>query len=219
MQKVLLGLLLLAHTLGLAAQSGDDIFTFSSDGTVQSKQKYITVPFDWDEGVLQVKDYSTTSFQTKNKDTYTVNLQREIHEKESYLFQILRIKYNNKLIFEVKNEDYWYNAELTNGSTHQYEVVPLSETASAILFFGWVYDNTPPLLTIVVVNKGKAKLVFNRECLIQEYTQTANGFSLVYTDQVQEIPSEGAQPEPADDELAKFKIWKSGNVLKYQRIQ
>ena len=104
MQKVLLGLLLLAHTLGLAAQSGDDIFTFSSDGTVQSKQKYITVPFDWDEGVLQVKDYSTTSFQTKNKDTYTVNLQREIHEKEPYLFQILRIRHNNKLIFEAKNE-------------------------------------------------------------------------------------------------------------------
>ena len=218
MQKVLLGLLLLAHTLGLAAQSGDDIFTFSSDGTVQSKQKYITVPFDWDEGVLQVKDYSTTSFQTKNKDTYTVNLQREIHEKEPYLFQILRIKYNNKLIFEAKNEDYWNNAKLANGSTHQYEVVPLSETASAALFFGLGYDSTPPLLTIVVVNKGKAKLVFNQYCDIQKYTDTANEFSFIYADQFQEYITPD-QPIPADDELRKFKIWKSGNVLKYQRIQ
>ena len=218
MKKVLLGLLLLTHTLGLTAQSGDNIFTFSSDGTVQSKQKYITVPFDWEEGVLQVKDYSTTSFQTKNKDTYTVNLQREIHKKEPYYFQIIQIKYNNKLIYEAKNEDYWYSAELTNGSTHQYEVVPLSETASAILFFGWVYDITPPLLTIVVVNKGKAKLVFNQNCDIRKFTNTANEFSLIYADQIQEYITPD-QPIPADDELAKFKIWKSGNVLKYQRIQ
>ena len=218
MQKVLLGLLLLAHTLGLTAQSGDDIFTFSSDGTIQSKQKYITVPFYWEEGALQVKDYSTTSFQTKNKDTYTVNLQREIHKKEPYYFQIIQIKYNNKLIYEAKNEDYWYSAELTNGSTHQYEVVPLSETASAILFFGWVYDITPPLLTIVVVNKGKAKLVFNQNCDIRKFTNTANEFSLIYADQIQEYITPD-QPIPADDELAKFKIWKSGNVLKYQRIQ
>ena len=219
MKKVLLGLLLLAHTLGLAAQSGDDIFTFSSDGTIQGKSTYTSeVKFKWYEQV-KLKNYSTTTFQTKNKENYTINLQRDADEEAPYYFQVIQIKHNNKQIFEVKNEDYWYNAELTNGSTHQYEVVPLSETASAILFFGWVYDNTPPLLTIVVVNKGKAKMVFNRECLIQEYTQTANGFSLVYTDQVQEIPSEGAQPEPADDELSKFKIWKSGNVLKLKKIQ
>ena len=219
MKKVLLGLLLLAHTLGLAAQSGDDIFTFSSDGTIQSKAVYTTVPFYWLEGVIKVKPYSATSFQTKNKDTYTVNLQRYVDEKRPYLFQILQIKYNNKLIFEAKNEEYWSNAKFANGSTHQYEVVPLSETASAVLFFGKGYDITPPLLTIVVVNKGKAKLVFNQNCLIQRYTHTANEFSLIYTDQIQETPYVGALPEPADDELAKFKIWKSGNVLKYQRIQ
>ena len=219
MKKVLLGLLLLAYTLGLSAQSGDDIFTFSSDGTVQSKSTYITVPFDWDEGVIKVKDYSTTSFQTKNKDTYTVNLQRNIHETDPYFFQVIQLKHSNKLIYEAKNTDCWYNAKLANNSVHQYEVVPLSETASAVLFFGWAYDVTPPLLTIVVVNKGKAKLVFNQNCLIQKYTQTANEFSLIYTDQIQEIVSEDGKLEPADDELPKFKIWKSGNVLKYQRIQ
>ena len=218
MQKVLLGLLLLAHTLGLTAQSGDDIFTFSSDGTIQSKQKYITVPFYWEEGALQVKDYSTTSFQTKNKNTYTINLQRDTYIDRPYYFQILQIKYNNKLIFEAKNDDNWYNAKLANGSTHQYEVVPLSETASAVLFFGLGYDITPPLLTIVVVNKGKAKLVFNQNCDILKYTHTANEFSLIYADQIQEYITPD-QPEPADDELPKFKIWKSGNVLKYQRIQ
>ena len=219
MKKVLLGLLLLVHTLGLAAQSGDDIFTFSSDGTVQSKQKYITVPFYWEEGALQVKDYSTTSFQTKNKNTYTINLQRDTYIDRPYYFQILQIKYNNKLIFEAKNDDNWYNAKLANGSTHQYEVVPLSETASAVLFFGWPYDSTPPLLTIVVVNKGKAKLVFNQNCDIRKFTNTANEFSLIYADQFQEIVSEDGKLEPAEEKLAKFKIWKSGNVLKYQRIQ
>ena len=219
MKKVLLGLLLLVHTLGLAAQSGDDIFTFSSDGTVQSKAAYTTVPFYWLEGVIKVKPYSATSFQTKNKDTYTVNLQKNIYEKKPYFFHVLQIKYNNKLIFEVKNEDCWYNAEFTNGSTHQYEVVPLSETASAVLFFGWIYDVTPPLLTIVVVNKGKAKLVFNQNCDIRKFTNTANEFSLIYADQFQEIVSEDGKLEPAEEELPKFKIWKSGNVLKYQRIQ
>ena len=215
MQKVLLGLLLLTDALGLAAQSGDDIFTFTSDGTVQSKQAYITTPFYW-TGVLKLKDFSTTTFQTKNKDTYTVNLQKNIYEKKPYFFHVLQIKYNNKLIFEVKNEDCWYNAEFTNGSTHQYEVVPLSETASAVLFFGWIYDVTPPLLTIVVVNKGKAKLVFNQNCDIRKFTNTANEFSLIYADQIQEYITPD-QPEPADDELPKFKIWKSGNVLKLKK--
>lgn len=220
MKQLFLALLLLVHIPGLMAQNADDIFTFSADGSILNKPTiYNTTPFYWDEGVLKVKDYSTTTVQTKDKTIYTVNLQRDINEKAPYYFQIIQIKHNNKLIFEVKNDDYWFNAQYTNGSTHQYEVIPLSETASAILFFGKGYDSTPPLLTIVIVNRGKAKLVFNQNCDILKYTHTANEFSLIYTDQIQEIPYDGAQPEPADYQLAKFKIWKSGEILKFQRIQ
>ena len=203
----------------LSAQKVDDIFTIAPDGTIQTKSVYYKeVKFNWPE-MLELKDLSTDTIRTQNQMPYTVKLRADKNNPFSYMFNSIEIRHDNRIIYSVKNEEVWRNAEFANGSAHQYEVLPLTNTASAILFFGWPYDSTPPLLTIVVVNEGKAELVFNRYCDILSYEDKNGAFSLIYTPDTQEIPYEGAPREPADDELNKFKIWKSDGVLKFQQIQ
>ena len=205
--------------LCLSAQKVDDIFTIAPDDTIQTKPVYYKeVKFNWPE-MLELKDLSTETIRTQNQTPYTVKLWADKNNPFSYMFNSIEIRYDNRIIYSVKNEEVWRNAILANGSTRLYEVIPLSQTASAILFLGWRYDSTPPLLTIVVVNKGKAKLVFNRHCCFLNYENKNGTFSITYSDQIQEIPYEGAPLEPADNELNKFRIWKSDGILKFQQIQ
>lgn len=220
MRRFILLLLLTFPILWVSAQKADNIFTIAADGMIQPKPVYYNeVKFSW-ANWLKLQDVSTTTFRTQDQKLYTIQLRKSTGEADlENVFNEIEITYQGKVIYSTINEGLWSNAEFANGSTHQYEVVPLSQTASAVLFFGWLYDSTPPLLTIVVVNKETAKLVFNRHCDILSYEDAKDDFSIVYTDQYQEIPYEGAPLEPADDELNKFKIWKRGGVLKFQKIQ
>ena len=203
--------------LCLSAQKVDDIFTIAADGTIQPKPVYYNeVKFNWTGGGF--KDVFTATFHTQDQTPYTIQLRKWDGELEANVFNQIEIKYNNQTIYSVENNDLWRDAALTNGRTCLYEVIPLSQTTSALLFFGWPYGGDPSLLTIVVVNKGKAKLIFNRYCDILNYEDKKDTFSITYSDQYQEYIDENT-PIPADNELNKFKIWKSDGVLKFQKIQ
>ena len=218
MRKTLF-ILFMLPLLCLSAQKVDDIFTFAADGSIQTKPVYYNeVNFFWTEW-LKLQDVSTATFRTQDQTLYTIKLEKSTGEADvENVFNKIEIKQNNLVIYSMINEDLWSHSESSAGSTRLYEVISLSQTASALLFFGWPYGGDAPLLTIVVVNKGKAKMVFNRHCCILNYEDKKDTFSIIYSDQYQEYIDENT-PIPADNELNKFKIWKSGGVLKFQQIQ
>ena len=211
-------ILFMLPLLCLSAQKVDDIFTIAADGTIQTKSVYNEVEFSWAEW-LKLQDVSTSTFRTQDQTLYTIKLEKSTGEADvENVFNKVEIKQNNQVIYSMINSDLWSHSESPAGSSRLYEVIPLSQTASALLFFGWPYGGDPPLLTIVVVNKGTAKLVFNRYCCILNYEDKKDAFSITYSDQYQEYIDENT-PIPADNELNKFKIWKSDGVLKFQKIQ
>lgn len=220
MKRLLSFLLVWVGFFSLSAQNVDDIFTFAPDGTIQDKPVYYNEEeFSWDES-FGLKNFSTMTFHTKDKTPYTVKLRQYRGETSIHAFNTIDVLYKGTPIYSAKNEDLWTDAKSTSGNARQYEVISLTNTASAILFFGWPYGgDPPPLLTIVVVNQGKAKLVFNRHCCISDYKDKEGEFSIIYADQIQEYNPETDAFEPADDKLDKFKIWKSDGVLKFRQIQ
>ena len=215
MRKTLF-ILFMLPILCLSAQQVDDIFTLAADGSIQTKTIYNEVLPDWTGGGF--KDVLTATFHTQDQTPYTIQLRKWDGELEANVFNQIEIKYNNQTICSIMDDGLWRDVALANGRTRLYEVIPLSQTASALLFFGWPYGGDPSLLTIVVVNKGTAKLVFNRYCDILNYEDEKDAFSITYSDQYQEYIDENT-PIPADNELNKFKIWKSDGVLKFQQIQ
>ncbi len=216
MRRFILLLLLTFPVLWVSAQKADNIFTIAADGSILAKPVYNEVKPNWTGGGF--KDVLTETFRTQNQTLYTIRLRKWDGELEVNVFNQIEIMYNNQTICSIMDDGLWRDAALANGRTRLYEVIPLSQTASALLFFGWPYGGDPSLLTIVVVNKGTAKLVFSRYCDILNYEDKNGVFSIIYSDRYQEYIDENT-PIPADNELNKFKIWKSDGVLKFQKIQ
>ena len=223
MKKYLLIGVLLFVTFASKAQVSTDLFNIQTDGTIKVNNSSYLEPFYW-ESSYKLLPYKTYKIQSPDrKCQYDVILEYLGDNYYDFNFNSLKIIYNNQNICQVKNSNMWgpgnqVAAIPISSENAAFEQIPLSSTAFALILFGYAYEELP-LLTIIVVNEDKATLVFNKRCEVLKYTHTNETFSLIYTDQMQEALDINSQPEPADDELAKFKIWKSGNVLKYQRIQ
>ena len=109
---------------------------------------------------------------------------------------------------------------LDNGSQLGYVTVRyLDVHVTALVFAGWSYAGDVPWIMIVILNKDKATVVFNRRGVIQECT-TDNyyGLNLTYADQYQELDDDGNR-YPADSELKKFRIWQEGQYLRFAQTQ
>ncbi|MEG1543629.1 MAG: hypothetical protein RR382_03760, partial [Tannerellaceae bacterium] len=128
------------------------------------------------------------------------------------MFNQAQILSSGKILLTFRNNEEWERTLYDNRK--KYIQVSLSSSSFALCFFGHCYDVTPPLLTIVVVNKDHATMVFNQGCFILSYVNDSSEFSIVYTDQFQDTNEDGSL-SPATSKVKQWKIWKDGDILKY----
>ena len=100
--------------------------------------------------------------------------------------------------------------------------IPLGNESFALILGSNIYDDSEeaPELTIVVVSKNQAKVVFDRPAFVYSYLSDSSNFSMEFVENVTWTSSgndEGSEPsaEPLSSKT-KHKIWKEGNMLKYK---
>ena len=100
-----------------------------------------------------------------------------------------------------------------------YIIVPLDDNSFALLFAGLVFDGDDAAgeMIVVVVNKDKATVVFDRPACAYSFTPAPN-FAIEFTEKIDDIlNADGyAIGTKADMKATKHKIWKEGNMLKYK---
>ena len=100
-----------------------------------------------------------------------------------------------------------------------YIIVPLDDNSFALLFAGLVFDGDDDAgeMIVVVVNKDKATVVFDRPACAYSFTPAPN-FAIEFTEKIDDIlNADGyAIGTKADMKATKHKIWKEGNMLKYK---
>ena len=100
-----------------------------------------------------------------------------------------------------------------------YIIVPLDDNSFALLFAGLVFDGDDDAgeMIVVVVNKDKATVVFDRPACAYSFTPAPN-FAIEFTEKIDDIlNADGyAIGTKADMKATKHKIWQEGNMLKYK---
>ena len=79
-----------------------------------------------------------------------------------------------------------------------------------LIFTEWTYANQPPMISIVLIYKDNAELIFNKEMFI--YSIKLTPFEIV----LQANAVEYVNNTPTGQELL-HKIWWEDNVLRYIR--
>lgn len=200
-----LGIFLYAGVV--CAQQEEHVFVIEGD-SIRCNSEYVEpLYFDYQDESYSL--YKSLVIQSANKAySYTINLyDYDVAKGDGGNFRIIDLVQNGKSILCLRQSNGW---EPLN-SEECIDVILLDEETTALLFKGFPYPNDPELLTIIVIHKNKAKLVFNKHFILKEREKNDTGYRLVLQDQVIEYIS---IDQPANHAYI-YHIWKEGNALKF----
>mgnify|MGYP000274862013 CR=1 FL=1 len=207
--------------VAVQAQTGERIFTYDAAGNVVPNAKFISERVLWNDGVITVHVADVTVQSADKAYKYDLRLsQMEAVGNPTY-FDVIDIRCGGKSIYHIKSQEAWNGSYvLDNGTRLGYVTVRhLDRHVTALVFLGWNYDSTPSWITIVILNKDKATIVFNKRGEVTECrTDLPYGLNLTYVDEIQELDNDGNR-WPPDSELKKFRIWQEGQYLRFAQTQ
>lgn len=221
MRMTIISILLLFMGPAIYAQTGERIFTYDAAGNVAPNTKFIDKQELWNDGTVMAHEADVTVQSSDKAYTYTINLLQMETADEMKVFDVIDIKCAGKSIFKMKSREAWDGGYWVDDNTQLGYVTVryLDVHVTALVFAGWSYAGDAPWIMIVILNKDKATVVFNRRGVIQECsTDNYYGLNLTYADQYQELDGKGNR-HPADSELKKFRIWQEGQYLRFAQTQ
>jgi len=213
MKRVVFIILLLAMNLGVWGQRDEALFTIEGD-SIQCDRKHVE-PFFWD---YQNESYTlekSCSFSSRDKKyNYTVVLSDyDVARGDGGCFRIIDVRLGDKTILQLHQSDGWDKIpeRICDLSCQGYFFMEaLSDSVTVLVFRGFLYNSEPELLTIVVLNKGTAKLVFNKNFIISEIKKTDDEFYFMLQDRVIEY----AGDKPVKN-AEVYKLWKENEILRF----
>lgn len=221
MRTLFIYILIIGMNVTALAQQSERIFTYDAAGNVVPNTKFIGKQELWNDGVVMAHEADTTVYSSDKAYTYTLSLSQMETADDIKVFDVIDIKCGGKSIFKMKSREAWDGGYWVDDNTQLGYVTVryLDVHVTALVFAGWSYAGDAPWIMIVILNKDKATVVFNRRGVIQECT-TDNyyGLNLTYADQYQELDDDGNR-YPADSELKKFRIWQQGQYLMFAQTQ
>lgn len=195
------------------SQSSEPIFTITQD-TIKNNDKFI-IPFFFEDEKTTSHLFRFDSITSKSGQySYTVKLSNyEGCENDGGYFRIIEIISNNKTLLQLRQSDGWNilpRSVITFSPNKYFLTIHLNENTTALVFTGYPYNNEPELITIIVLHKNTAKLVFNQNMLINKMSQENELFCLTLHDSV--IEYLGHKNANTTNIL---QIWKENGTLKF----
>ena len=191
----------LCCTLQMWAQGVEDnVYTFSG-GNIQVSSKFQESSNIGDlTDITPYVHVGTTSFVSNSKIYDLEFLNYKGCENDGGDFRVIRLCLSGKLILEFIDDEAWIgNPQRVEWCGFAFErfkedaksfasfrnyctVYPIENNATAILFEGFSWSSQVPLLTVIVVKDGKAKVVFNKSYEVENFNAYSKGFELTLID-------------------------------------
>lgn len=92
-------------------------------------------------------------------------------------FHVIDVKNNDKRILEIKDDMGWdyfcLSSDYKKNANKAFHEISLSANCKALVFTGITIMSQPPLVSIILINKGKATLVYNKPSYLNSITENA----------------------------------------------
>ncbi|WP_304211426.1 hypothetical protein [Phocaeicola plebeius] len=126
----------------------------------------------------------TTNESLQNGDSYTINcLKYRNWENDPGDIHIIQILHQGKEVLKLNKVDGWkYISEEPDGGitkTNFYYSIDLDKDTKVLIFVGIYIQSLPPYISMVVLKSGKATLVFNKRCYINEIKKQSNKIDFI----------------------------------------
>lgn len=198
------------------AQTNEMIFSYNGNSII-TKSKYIT-PFYFEYQDVPSFIFKTFAVSSRDKAySYVVKLSNYSGtEDDGGYYRIIDIEFGGKKILSLKQSDGWDSLKENtrkHASNDYFLAIPLTDTSTALVFVGYPYNSQPELLTIVVLNKDSATLVFNKEIMINDIQY--DGVSSSFVMNLQDYPIEYINESTPANTAKLFKIFQENGVLKF----
>lgn len=214
MKKLLIAfVLLVAFVVCGKAQTVEPVFTIEGD-TIACKSKFIdSLYFDY-QGKPDTLFQSYVVTSSSGQYAYEVALSDYICAMgDGGYFRIIDIKHEGKSILQLNQSDGWDKLPEETKDFSEFDtflVMHVDENTTALIFTGYPYASDPEQITIVVLHKGTAKMVFNKHYIINKVEKVANSLILTLHDQVIEYDDDGNI-----NTTNIFKLWNEDGELKF----
>lgn len=154
------------------AQTTEDLFSYNSDNSVSVNSKFVT-EFDW-PSFMENKTfhtYSTSSVALMDSE-FVYDVKLEGVKNFTGKFGKISIMHRGSNILTINDIGGW--DDIFPDYSANFKQVRLSKDAMALVFVGYNDASVQPgFLTIVVLNKGRATLVFNDYMYIRDLYETS----------------------------------------------
>lgn len=158
-------------------QAQEQVFSYSSNGTIIAKPKYVetfenedypnTTPYD-----LKVSE----NISTNSGNRYTIKaLKYKNWDNDPGDFTVIQIIKDGNIIYTIKKDDGWdyVSKQLESYTTHKSCFVEkLNSNTIALLFTGITIMSQPPYITMILLKDKKATLVLNKPSYIEKLQQS-----------------------------------------------
>lgn len=185
MKKLILGLLIAIPCLCIA-QTGTPIFAINN-GIISVNSQFIDPIYDAQRadslsyiGIDPVNVSVGDKTYTIKRAMFTDWLQYELG------YTVIEVSYNNQTVLvhkQILSMELFNETENAYGQTFRpytdnnyFIKVPLSDSATALIFVGWPYDSTPSKLLILVLTPTDAKIVYYKNMYIDRIAKEADKF-------------------------------------------
>ena len=141
-------------------------------------------------------------------------------ENDPGFCNVIDIVYDKKTLLQVRDPGGWeyirekFRKYTGMNRSNCYMFCPITKTAMALFFVGHSYQNDPSMLTIIVIDKEKAEVVFNKPMHPMELNQTNTEFSLIGHSNNPELNLDMTPVTP----YIKHKIWLENGVLRFKNL-
>ena len=202
-----------AFALPGKSQVVESIFVIEND-SIKNKSKFIDSLYFTDQGepYTLFKSYAVTS--PSGQYAYEVELSNfNCAMGDAGYFRVINIKHGGKSILQLNQSDGWDKLSKETKDFSEFDtflVMKVDENTTALIFTGYPYASDPEQITIVVLYKDTAKMVFNKHCIINRVEKTANSLILTLHDRVIEYDDDGNI-----NTTNIFKLWNEDGELKF----
>ena len=126
----------------------------------------------------------TTNESLQNGDSYTINcLKYRNWGNDPGDIHVIQVLHQGKEVFKLNNDEGWeYINDEPNGGitkTNFYYSIDLDKDTKVLIFVGIYIQSLPPYISMIVLKSGKATLVFNKRCYINEIKKQSNKIDFI----------------------------------------